>query len=111
MKLISDGIIALLSAVGLTTIVWCAVSLFTERCEETAAILCVNGKAEHLEQTVRSLRRWHRTVQIVIVDDGSDEKARSVARLLCKKDENIRICTRENLAGELKSIDGRTDHN
>lgn len=111
MELLTDGIVAVLSAIGLTAIVWCVVSLLTERCEETAAVLFVSGAAEHLEQTVRSLRRWNRTVQIVILDDGMDKTAQSVARLLCAKDENIHLCTRENLLGELKRIDGRADHN
>lgn len=105
MRLWQDGLIAMLAAIGLTTLIWLAVSLvlrlrrpIPRRC---LALVPAREGAAGLEHTVRTLEqlRSERGAfgSILIVDCGLSPVGRQVAALLAREDRDISLCTRENV--------------
>ena len=110
MRLWQDGLIAMLAAIGLTTLIWLAVSLalrlrrpMPRRC---LALIPAREGAAGLEQTVRSLEqlRSERGAfgSILIVDCGLSPVGRQVAILLAREDRDITLCGREDVAHYLE---------
>ena len=105
MRLLQDGVIAALAAVGLTTIIWFVVGALLhpwERCSAAIALVKAQGSAAELEQTVRQLQRSRGEScsfsRIVIVDCGMEEEARQVAELLCREEYDIAFTAIEDLS-------------
>ncbi len=94
MQLLTDGVIAVLAALGLVTLLYALIAalLRPRRPRDTdAAVLvpCRGDGGAALEQTVRALERARYEFggfrRIVILDRGMDEDARRVASLLCRE--------------------------
>lgn len=81
MTLLQDGVIALLSAVGLTAILWLLADMIFRRREEMPAVLLLPVKetAEEMEYQVYCLMelraRAGRYTPIVLVDCGLQDEA------------------------------------
>mgnify|MGYP004494158511 FL=1 len=106
MQLLQDGVIAALAAVGLTTIVWFAVTALTHprerRRSEVAVIVPARDAAETLEHTVRALESERYASggfsRIIIADCGMDDAAQCVAQLLCRESFDVTVCPQGDLA-------------
>lgn len=94
MQLLQDGVIAVLAALGLVTLLYAFITaLLRPRVprESDAAVLvpCRSGEAARLERTVRALERARYEFggfrHIVILDRGMDADARGVASVLCRE--------------------------
>lgn len=100
-----DSVIATLAAVGLITLLWLLLTVlcspWRRRADVAAAVLCpARGDAAGLEHTVRRLlRRLPETgiCRILIVDCGLSKEGRQIACLLCREDESVSLCRREEL--------------
>ena len=106
MELLHDGVIAALSAIGLTAVIWViAGAILHPRRRGTldaVAVIPASGAAENLEYTVRALERSRYEVggftRIVILDCGLSEDALRVADILCRDDYDVTICKKETIA-------------
>ena len=104
MVLLQDGLIAFLSAVGLTTMVWLAAGtvLHTGRPTVPGAMLVLplRGEALAMESDVRTLRRVRHQLpgaKIVLADCGLSEEARALAAYLAEKEEDVFLAEGEAL--------------
>ena len=95
MVLLQDGIIAFLSAVGLTTVVWLAAGTVLHAGRPAISglmlVLPLRGDALAMEADVRELRRIQGRLpgaKIVLADCGLTEDAREVAQYLADREEN-----------------------
>ena len=110
MRLLQDGLIAALAAVGLTTLLWLLVSALTHPrvrpCAAADACVRAEGAAEELEQTVRELLRcrYERRSfsRILIVDYGMDDAARAVAELLARENFGVELVAAQDCSAVLK---------
>lgn len=110
MELLQDGVIAALSAIGLTAVIWviAGMILHPRRCGtmETVAVIPARGAAEKLEHTVRSLLRSRYEeggfTRIVILDCGLDDEAQRVADILCRGEYAVSVCRKDELLKELE---------
>ena len=109
MRLLEDGIIAALAAVGLVTLLFLLISaLVRPRARDTlgafAVVPCGAGDGGKLEHTVRALERARYEYggfrRIVILDRGMDEDARKIAALLCRDSFDVSIRPRGQLEQE-----------
>ncbi len=99
MNLLQNGVIAMLAAVGLSTLVWLVVSTVTRLGYHPAMpmwfVIPARGDAPELQQTVHELERLRRELRccppIVILDQGLSDEARRVAELLCAEDQLVRL--------------------
>ena len=106
MELLHDGVIAALSAIGLTAVIWViAGAILHPRRRGTidaVAVVPARGAAENLEYTVRTLERTRYEAggftRIVILDCGLSADALKVAEVLCRDDYDVTICKRETIA-------------
>ena len=106
MKLLQDGVIAMLAAIGLATILWVLVSIFLRVKQRTfpgaAAVVPARGLGNDLEHTVHELEqlRYERGSfgDIVIVDCGLAPEGRDLAQHLTREEENVLFCRRDDLA-------------
>ena len=95
MVLLQDGLLAFLSAVGLTTVVWLAAGalLHTGRpvIPGLLLVLPLRGEALAMEADVRELRRLQTRLpgaKIVLADCGLTEDARGLARYLADREDD-----------------------
>ena len=98
MVVLQDGIIAFLSAVGLTTVVWFAAGalLRTPRpvIPGLVLVLPLKGEALSMEADVRELRRLQGQLpgaKIVLSDCGMTAEARALAEYLAMRQENAEV--------------------
>lgn len=98
MVLLQDGVIAFLSAVGLTTIVWLAAGAILHTGRPTVPglllVLPLRGEAQALEEDVRELRRVRRQLpgaRIVLADCGMNEEAKALASYLSARTEGVSL--------------------
>ena len=98
MVLLQDGLIAFLSAVGLTTMVWLAAGavLHTGRPAVPGAMLVLplRGEALAMEADVRELRRLQGQLsgtRIVLADCGLTKEARGLAEYLAAREKNAEL--------------------
>ena len=99
MRLWEDGILALLAAIGLASVIWTLVRavLFRPPARQGIVVLiCARGNGEELEQQVRELtilRRERGVVgEIFLVDCGLSEEGRQICRLLARGDRRVTLC-------------------
>lgn len=95
MVLLQDGVIAFLSAVGLTTVVWLLAGavLHTGRPAVPGLLLVLplRGEALAMEADVRELRRVQGRLpgaKILLADCGLTEDARGLAQYLADREKN-----------------------
>ena len=96
MVLLQDGIIAFLSAVGLTTVVWLAAGTVLHAgrpaIPRLMLVLPLRGEALALEGDFRELRRVRHRLpgsRIVLADCGMSADAKALARYLAEREENV----------------------
>ena len=99
MVLLQEGLVAFLSAVGLTTVVWLAAGalLHTGRpaIPGLLLVLPLRGEALAMEADVRELRRVQNQLpgsRILLADCGMTEDARQMASYLADRQENAELC-------------------
>ena len=105
MRLWQDGLVALLAAVGLASIMWTAVRavLFAgpERRVEIAALLPVQGDGGELEEQIlvlRSLREEQGMFgRALLVDCGLSEEGKRLAGILARKHRWVTLCGRDEI--------------
>ena len=111
MHLWQDGLLALLAAIGLSSLLWAAVrQLFcgrpTPRRGDALALLPAWGNGEHLEEQVRYLAALGREEgcfdAILLADCGLTEEGRRAAELLARDSRMVMFCGREELPGLLE---------
>ena len=96
MLLLQDGILAFLSAVGLTTIVWALAGALLHAGGRPAIpglllVLPLRGEALAMESDVRELRRVQGQLpgaKIVLADCGLTADARGLAQYLADREKN-----------------------
>ena len=98
MDLLQDGLIAFLSAVGLTTVVWLTAELFLHAGRPSVPglllVLPLRGEALAMEADVRELRRIQNQLpgaKIVLADCGMTEDARALARYLAEREKHAEL--------------------
>ena len=104
MQLWQDGIIALLAAIGLSSLVWILVRalFFLPPVSHSAIILiCARGDGEGVEQQVRTLlllRSQYGIVgQILLVDCGLSEDGKRICRLLARGEHIVTLCASDEI--------------
>ena len=105
MRLLQDGVVAALAAIGLTTIIFLFLSAIVHpRRRDTipaTAVIEASGEAKTLEYTVRALLRSRYEEggfsRVVIVDGGLGDEPRRVAELLCRSEYAVYLCQKEEL--------------
>ena len=98
MALLQDGLIAFLSAVGLTTVIWLVAGLLLRTGKPTIPglllVLPLRGEAFTVEADVRELRRLRNQLpgaRIVLADCGLTAEARALARYLAEREESAEV--------------------
>lgn len=98
MVLLQEGLVAFLSAVGLTTVVWLAAGalLHTGRpaIPGLLLVLPLQGEALAMESDVRELRRVQSRLpgaKILLADCGLSEDARGLAQYLADRQEDAAL--------------------
>ena len=98
MALLQDGLIAFLSAVGLTTVIWLVAGLLLRTGKPTIPglllVLPLRGEAFTVEADVRELRRLRNQLpgaKIVLADCGMSDDARALAAYLADREENVTL--------------------
>lgn len=98
MELLQDGVIALLAAIGLASVVWITVGTLLPggKCtnRELLLVLPLRGEAPAMEADVRELRRARRELPgatIVLADCGMTEEARELAEYYCTKESGVAL--------------------
>ncbi len=105
MRLLQDGVVAALAAIGLTTLIFLFLSALVHPRRRGAlpatAVVEVCGEGAALEYTVRALLRSRYEEggfsRVVIVDCGLSEEPRNVAELLCRSEYEVYLCKKEDL--------------
>ena len=106
MQLWQDGVVALLAAIGLASLVWTAVRavLFAgpERRREIGLVLPAQGDGERLEEQLRFLDGLRRerglSGRALLVDCGLSEEGKKLAKLLVKEDRWVSLCQKDEIA-------------
>ena len=104
-----DGLVALLAAIGLASIMWTVVRavLFArpEVRREIAALLPVQGDGEHLEEQIRALQRLRQEQGVfgtaLLVDCGLSEEGRKLAGILAREHRWVSLCGKDEVGAYL----------
>ena len=98
MVVLQDGLIAFLSAVGLTTVIWLSAGILLHTGKpsvpELMLVLPLRGAAPAMEADVRELRRLQRQLsgaRIVLVDCGLTSDARALACCLAEREQDMEL--------------------
>lgn len=105
MRLLQDGVVAALAAIGLTAVIFLLVSAVVHPRRRgtipAAALVPACGTEEKLEYTVRTLERSRYEeggfARIIIVDCGLSDESRRVAELLCREAHDVLLARPEEL--------------
>ena len=119
MRLLEDGIIAALAAVGLVTLLFLLISALVrprarDLLDAYAVVPCGSEDGKKLEYTVRALERARYEYggfrRIVILDCGMDGESRKIAALLGRDSFDVNLRSRGQLEREMGvNGNGRTD--
>ena len=109
MLLLQDGVLAFLSAVGLTTLVWAIAGALLRLGGRPAIpglllVLPLRGDALAMEADVRELRRVQGGLpgaKIILADCGLTPDAQALARYLTQREENAELIPAGDLASEV----------
>lgn len=98
MLYLQDGIIAFLSAVGLTTLMWLVTGVFLRGGRTNVPglllVLPLRGEAPAMEADVRQLRRVQGQLpgaKILLADCGMSAEARALAEYLARRQEDAAL--------------------
>lgn len=105
MQLWQDGLLAMLAAIGLASIIWTVVRAVlyagSERRQGAAALLPAAGDGEHLEEQVLALRQLRRDTgmfgRTLLVDCGLTEEGKRLAGILARENRWLSLCSREEV--------------
>ena len=106
MRLWQDGVVALLAAIGLASILWTVVRAVLyagpERRKGVVALLPAAGGGEGLEEQVKTLRALRSEQElfgmVLLVDCGLSEEGRRLAKLLVREDRWVSLCGQDEVA-------------
>ncbi|MCI9644890.1 MAG: hypothetical protein HFF97_09260 [Oscillibacter sp.] len=109
MLLLQDGVLAFLSAVGLTTIVWALAGAALRIGGRPAIpglllVLPLKGEALAMEADVRELRRVQGSLpgaKILLADCGLTPDAQALAQYLADREKNAALVSAGDLAAEI----------
>lgn len=109
MQLWQDGLVAMLAAIGLASLMWKVVraALFSrpEQKQDILVLLPAQGDGENLEQQVRQLSRlrYEQGVlgMVLVVDCGLSEEGRKLAKVLSREDRWVSVCKKEEIGSYL----------
>lgn len=109
MLYLQDGVLAFLSAVGLTTIVWAVAGALLHLGGRPAIpglllVLPLKGEALAMEADVRELRRAQGGLpgaKIVLADCGLTPDAQALARYLAQREKNASFVSAGELVTEI----------
>ena len=109
MLLLQDGVLAFLSAVGLTTIVWALAGAALRIGGRPAIpglllVLPLKGEALAMEADVRELRRVQGSLpgaRILLADCGLTPAAQALARYLADREKNAALVPAGELSAEI----------
>ena len=109
MQLWQDGLVAMLAAIGLASLMWTVVraALFSrpEQKQDILVLLPAQGDGENLEQQVRQLSRlrYEQGVlgMVLLVDCGLSEEGRKLAKVLSREDRWVSVCKKEEIGSYL----------
>ena len=109
MLLLQDGVLAFLSAVGLTTIVWALAGAALRIGGRPAIpglllVLPLKGEALAMEADVRELRRVQGRLpgaRILLADCGLTPDAQALARYLADREKNAALVPAGELSAEI----------
>lgn len=97
MELLQDGVIAFLSAVGMTACVWLMAGAFLSgkcRNPEVLLVLPLRDGAPAMESDVRELLRTRHTLpeaKILLVDCGMEPETRALAEYFCLRHTRVEL--------------------
>lgn len=98
MYILQDGILAFLSAVGLTTVIWFAAGALLRTGRPAipglVLVLPLEGEALSMEADVRELRRLQNQLpgsKILLSDCGMTPEARALAEYLTKRQDGAEL--------------------
>ena len=105
MQLWQDGLVALLAAIGLASLMWAAVKAVLyarpEQRQGVVALIPAQGAGETLEQQVHALERLRYEQGlfglILLVDCGLSEEGRKLAGLLVRDHRWLSLCGRDEI--------------
>ena len=109
MQLWQDGLVAMLAAIGLASLMWTVVRavLFArpEQKQDVLVLLPAQGDGENLEQQVHQLShlRYEQGVlgMVLVVDCGLSEEGRKLAGVLAREDRWVSVCKKEEIGSYL----------
>ena len=104
MELLQDAIVALLAAIGLSSLVWMlvrAIFFLPPAAHSAIVLICARGDGEGVEQQVRTLlllRKQYGIVgQILLVDCGLSEDGKRLCRLLARGEHIVTLCENDEI--------------
>lgn len=107
MKLMGDGLIAFLAAVGVSTILWLLAETLLRRhspVAEAVLVLPVRGDGATLERALHLTMEQRATWEtpILLADCGLDETGLRLAQSLTQRYSRVQLCPAEELENYLK---------
>ena len=107
MKLMGDGLIAFLAAVGVSTILWLLAETLLRRhspVAEAVLVLPVRGDGATLERALHLTMDQRATGEtpILLADCGLDETGLRLAQSLTQRYSRVQLCPAEKLENYLK---------
>lgn len=107
MKLMGDGLIAFLAAVGVSTILWLLAETLLRRhrpVAEAILVLPVRGDGATLERALHLTMEQRTTGEtpILLADCGLDETGLRLAQSLTQRYSRVQLCPAEELENYLK---------
>lgn len=107
MKLMGDGLIAFLAAVGVSTILWLLAETLLRRhspVTEAVLVLPVRGDGATLERALHLTMEQRATGEtpILLADCGLDETGLRLAQSLTQRYSRVQLCPAEELENYLK---------
>lgn len=100
MQLWQDGLLAMLAAIGLASLMWMAVRavLFARPVRRSGVVALIpakgdGGQVEEQVHTLSLMRSEHGVIgQVLLVDCGLSEEGQSLCRLLAREDRWVSLC-------------------
>ena len=111
MQLWQDGLMAMLAAVGLASLLWMVVRAIFFRSPQLPSrslvtLIPAQGAGEQLEQQLRAALRLRREQglpgRILLVDCGLNDEGRKLAELLAREDRWVAVCRMEEIGSYLE---------
>ncbi len=109
MQLWQDGLVAMLAAIGLASMMWAVVKVVLyagpERRPGVVAVIPAQGAGETLEEQVHILERLRQEQGVIgmvlLVDCGLSEEGKRLSRALERRNRWVTLCQKDEVAGYL----------